>query len=660
MAVDKAIAIVAKARFFGVAIIFLWLSQSAQAQDFSEVESSAFVRGADVAAEVFGHGRTAWFGPDWDEGPRHKVEVASFRIAKTQTSQREFARFAPSYRKRLESRGIEWNGDSPAVLVSWSEADAYCRWLAQKTGKAYRLPSEAEWELAASNATKLKLLGIADGVQEWCHDWWARYPGGDTLLTNPKGPENGLVRVLRDGGGGSVEESGQGHERIVDFRITDRSATVPDDRRSNIGFRIVVGKLPVSVNRPVDGKDRVPAVVKRPCKWKIVPENQPHFLAGGKFLEADAGLGESIPYWGRHHVPSLAWCDNGDLLATVFTAPFDNSDQMAILITRLRYRQKKWDRPDLFFAAPDHNVTSAALFNAGNGEIHHYNGLGNNHCEDFSMIKRVSRDNGATWSKPKIVHRFPSGAATPARPFGKPRLWPHMDIKSVDFDGNRVLLMSTDVGAGNSLGSAIFSSNDNGESWRELTRTGWQAENFAKENQQAGWIAGIHAPVERLANGSLIAFGRSNDINGFSPMSRSVDLGKSWTYMPSPFPPILSSQRTVLLRLKEGPLLFVSFTDSTTNWREKKIQGMDFVDANGDVRNGSGMFAAISFDEGKTWSKRKLIPNWIKKPWKSRYSGYLSCVQTPDKMIHLVSSQFYYQFNLDWLEKEMEPPREKQ
>lgn len=641
------------------------LTSLGQAQEFSQIDRTVFARGATVA-DTLEDGRRAQSGPDWDEGPQHNVQVSSFRIANRQVSMQEFANFMAGYRKRIESHRIEWSDDSPAVLVSWNEATAYCQWLSKQKQQIYRLPTEAEWELAAANADSLKLSEISDGVQEWCHDWWSPYKFTEKSLIDPRGPNSGTVRILRDGGGGSAEETKQSSENenvvgspVVDYRVTDRSATVPDDRRRNLGFRLVIGKAFDGETAEQGGLAGVPFENVSPKKkdW-IKNQATPYFVAGGKFIDPAKDQFAELPYWNRHHVPSITYCDNGDLLATAFTAPFDNSDQMAILITRLRNGTVKWDQPARFFVAPDHNVTSATLFNAGNGVIHHYNGLGNNQCEDFSMVKRISQDNGATWSAPKIVHRFPIGAATPENPFGKPRLWPHMDLKSYEIDGQRVLLLSTDVGAGNELGSAIFSSRDDGESWQEITRTGWNSDFFPDGGKQAGWIAGIHAPFEQLADGSLIAIGRSNNIDGFAPLSSSNDFGKTWAYTASPFPPTLSTQRTMLMRLSEGPLLFVGFTDSSVNAGNGTAKGLEFVDTSGKKETGLGMFAAISLDEGKSWTRRKLIPIWHTQHWKSRFYGYLSSVQTPDGMIHLVSSKYYYRFNLAWLDEAM-PPKKK-
>ncbi|MCP4220672.1 MAG: SUMF1/EgtB/PvdO family nonheme iron enzyme, partial [bacterium] len=130
----------------------------------------------------------------------------------------------------------KWNGANfPVVGVSWYEADAYARWLSNKTGKHYCLPTEAQWENAARGTdgrtyprgesidknrcnydesglmrtspvgmfpggeSPYGCLDMAGNVWEWCVDWGNSdyYKTGPDK--NPQGPDNGERRVLRGG-----------------------------------------------------------------------------------------------------------------------------------------------------------------------------------------------------------------------------------------------------------------------------------------------------------------------------------------------------------------------------------------------------------------------------------------------------------------------------
>ena len=175
-------------------------------------------------------------------------------------------------------------------------------------------------------------------------------------------------------------------------------------------------------------------------------------------------------------------------------------------------------------------------------------------------------------------------------------------------------------------------------------------------------VRGIHAGVVGLRDGRLLAFGRSQPLDGRMPMSVSGDLGESWTSRPSPFPPIDSGQRLVLTRLIEGPLLLVSFTDPASQVSSEAWRGMEFNDADGKPFIGHGLFAALSFDEGETWPTRKLLTpgsgvyaggGWTREftatPTLAEPKGYLAAAQTPDGMIHLISSRLHYRFNLAWV-----------
>lgn len=107
------------------------------------------------------------------EGPTRRVSIARFAAGRFDVTRTEWTTFVQLTR-RPTVKGCQWTGKSgpageagaawnnlgfvqssrdPVVCVTWQDAQDYIRWLSRKTGKKYRLLSEAEWEYAARAGT---------------------------------------------------------------------------------------------------------------------------------------------------------------------------------------------------------------------------------------------------------------------------------------------------------------------------------------------------------------------------------------------------------------------------------------------------------------------------------------------------------------------------
>jgi formylglycine-generating enzyme required for sulfatase activity len=205
-----------------------------------------------------------------EEQPQHTLYLPDYYLAKTPVTNAQYAAFVkatnherPEHWK--DGKPPKGKEDHPVVEVTWHDAVAYCNWLGQVTGKAYRLPSEAEWEKGArgtdgqiypwgnewdpkrcnsfegglkeitpvgaypEGASPYGLLDMAGNVWEWCHSRYKSYP------YNPKDgredPEASDPRVLR---GGSFYDIGRG------VRCAYRHRRTPNYGYYYYGFRICV------------------------------------------------------------------------------------------------------------------------------------------------------------------------------------------------------------------------------------------------------------------------------------------------------------------------------------------------------------------------------------------------------------------------------------
>jgi formylglycine-generating enzyme required for sulfatase activity len=165
------------------------------------------------------------------EKPVHQVTVSSFYISKYELTQAEWLAV-------MGNNPCEHKCDNcPVENITWDDANDYCRAKSSKTGRVYRLPTEAEWEYAARGGNKsngyiysginniddvgwfwnnsggsathpvgqkqpneLGLYDMTGNVWEWCSDYFDDNYYSNSPSQNPQGASTGFYRVIRGGG----------------------------------------------------------------------------------------------------------------------------------------------------------------------------------------------------------------------------------------------------------------------------------------------------------------------------------------------------------------------------------------------------------------------------------------------------------------------------
>ncbi len=114
--------------------------------------SAASMREPEMVA-LQGGGFSMGSNDDASERPIRRVTIKPFAIGKYPVTVREWNACAAAKGCGFSATGKD---DAPVTNVSWTDAKQYAAWLADVTKKAYRLPSEAEWEFAARGGTQTK------------------------------------------------------------------------------------------------------------------------------------------------------------------------------------------------------------------------------------------------------------------------------------------------------------------------------------------------------------------------------------------------------------------------------------------------------------------------------------------------------------------------
>lgn len=154
---------------------FAWASKDcAECPEMMRIPAGSFLMGSPLKQEPYVNETSE---AREDEKPQHHVAIKAFAIGKFEVTQEQW--FALMGSNPSHHKGPQL----PVENISWDDAQTYIQKLSQKTGKKYRLPSEAEWEYAARAGSTKRYSWGDNYLDSHLYAW----SGATAVETNPVG-----------------------------------------------------------------------------------------------------------------------------------------------------------------------------------------------------------------------------------------------------------------------------------------------------------------------------------------------------------------------------------------------------------------------------------------------------------------------------------------
>jgi formylglycine-generating enzyme required for sulfatase activity len=581
---------------------------------------------------------------EWDEAPEHKVFISKeFYMGAFEVTNAQYEKFDPAHKKfrgkvvvgGRTAINVSVADDEPVTFVTYAQALKFCAWLSKKEAKPYRLPTEAEWEYACragsttafstgdsissqganlgSVRTKdpkqsftkpvgnyppnaFNLYDMHGNVAEWCLDWYGPYTA--TGKTDPVGRATGYSRVAR-GGCYDIFRRAEHMKKNkwMYIRSANRAGYLPVDANRQLGFRVVQAPMPKTKALP-EVKPLCMQNVKQNRPKKHERHKQPYFFDFTKARKNPSQKSNLGPFFGNSHYTNIIACPNGDMLA-VWNTGGEYAKNAPMAASRLVYGTDTWQPTSMLFKVPDINYMAGTVLSDGES-IYLFAPMALAGFRDASIAMRESKDNGATWSPPRIIYSRLGDKQISVRYL--------QEILTSALGPKGELIFEAEIYQSH---WGFFISKDKGKTWK--------VNGFCRD--------GYHATLHFGKSGKWTAYVRAGR-GATMPRWESSDEGKTWTRgAPTLFPKAAIGNKLKVLNLNSGATLLV-----TADRFRPTLSGGKYGAA----------LVALSFDDGKTWPHVRSVP----------IGGGLSAAQNLDGLIYVFAGRRnVVAFNEAWVKQ---------